>query len=166
VFDLYGQCNGTAVVARENLKIPAPTTSSSRLPLLAKTTGHALTTIRRPGVPGYVILVARISVGRLQTPNDRIRRAVRRIDWTGRSAIREAGQPLKERIRLVAVQGKNGVVIYFVFVSPEVDLDVVSPIFDRILNSVHVAEYSFFDWLGGKTSENFGCPPGIRTPIC
>jgi beta-barrel assembly-enhancing protease len=63
-------------------------------------------------------------------------RAARKVDWTGASAIREAGQALKERVQLVAVQGKSGVVIYLVFVSPEADLEVISAVFDHILNSV------------------------------
>jgi hypothetical protein len=47
-----------------------------------------------------------------------------------------AGQALKERVQLLAVQGKSGVVIYLVFVSPEADLAVISPVFDHMLNSV------------------------------
>ena len=62
-------------------------------------------------------------------------RAARKVDLTGASAVRESGQPFKERVQLVAVQGKSGEVIYLVFVSPEPDLKFMSPIFDRILNS-------------------------------
>jgi beta-barrel assembly-enhancing protease len=62
--------------------------------------------------------------------------AARRVDWTGASAIREGSQPLKERVQLVAVQAKSGVVIYLVFVSSEIDLAVMSPLFDRMLNSL------------------------------
>jgi beta-barrel assembly-enhancing protease len=63
-------------------------------------------------------------------------RPARKLDWSGASAIREAGEALKERVQLVAIQGKSGVVIYLVFVSPEADLEVMAPIFDHILNSV------------------------------
>jgi beta-barrel assembly-enhancing protease len=69
------------------------------------------------------------------TLNDR---PARRVDWTGASAIQEAGQALKERVRLVAVQAKSGIVIYLVLVSPEADLDAMSPVFDHILSSVHI----------------------------
>lgn len=64
--------------------------------------------------------------------------AARKVDWTGPSAIREAGQALQERVQLVAVQGKSGAVIYLVFVSPEVDHDVMSPVFDHILSSAYL----------------------------
>ena len=63
-------------------------------------------------------------------------RAARKVDWMGVSAIREAGQLLEERVQLVAVQAQSGIVIYLVFVSPEADLEALSPIFDHILNSV------------------------------
>jgi beta-barrel assembly-enhancing protease len=62
-------------------------------------------------------------------------REARKVDLTGSSAIRDSGQPLKERVQLVAVQAKSGEVIYLVLVSPEADLHFMSPIFDRILNS-------------------------------
>jgi len=62
-------------------------------------------------------------------------RAARKVDLIGTSAIQDSGQPLKERVELVAAQGKSGEVIYLVFVAPEPDLDFMSPIFDRILNS-------------------------------
>jgi hypothetical protein len=63
-------------------------------------------------------------------------RAARKVDWTGASAIREAGQALQERVQLVAAQGQSGIVIYLVFVCPEADLEIISPMFDHILNSV------------------------------
>ena len=40
----------------------------------------------------------------------------------GKSAIRENGEPLAERIRLVALQGKGNLVLYMVFVAPDDDL--------------------------------------------
>ena len=63
-------------------------------------------------------------------------RAARKVDWTGTSAIREAGQALEERVQLVAAQAQSGIVIYLVFVCPEADLEVISPVFDHILSSV------------------------------
>lgn len=65
-------------------------------------------------------------------------RPARKVDWSGPSAIEGAGQALKERVRLVATQGKSGQVIYLVFVSPEADLDYMSAIFDRILGSLEL----------------------------
>jgi len=61
--------------------------------------------------------------------------AAKKADWSGDSAIRSSGQPIKERVQLVAVQGKSGLVIYFVFVSPEPDLTIMAPVFDRMMNS-------------------------------
>lgn len=43
--------------------------------------------------------------------------------------------PISERIRLVALQGKQGLVLYLVFVAPEVDFDMMRPTFDRIMRS-------------------------------
>ena len=63
-------------------------------------------------------------------------RAARRVDWVGASAIKEDGKALKERVRLVAVQGTKGMVIYMVFVSPEVDLELMTPVFERVMESV------------------------------
>ncbi|HEX8817682.1 MAG TPA: M48 family metallopeptidase [Terriglobales bacterium] len=65
-------------------------------------------------------------------------RAARKLDWSGNSAIRENGAPIKERVRLVAAQAKSGIVIYMVFVSPEPDMAAMSPIFDRIMNSLQL----------------------------
>jgi predicted Zn-dependent protease len=62
----------------------------------------------------------------------------RKVDWTGASAIKEAGQPLKERVRLVAVQAKSDLIIYMVFVSPADDLNATSPLFERMLDSLRI----------------------------
>ena len=65
-------------------------------------------------------------------------RAARRVDWVGASSIKEDGKSLKERVRLVAVQGRNGMVIYMVFVSPEVDLDAMTTVFEKVMESFEV----------------------------
>ena len=62
----------------------------------------------------------------------------RRLDWSGKSPVVEKGEPLKERVRLVALQSKSGVILYAVFVAPDVDFDSLWPTFERILNSLQV----------------------------
>jgi hypothetical protein len=57
------------------------------------------------------------------------------VEMLGTSAIREKGQPLAERIRLVAQQGKGNVVLYMVFIAPDADFDGLRPTFDRIMRS-------------------------------
>ncbi len=64
--------------------------------------------------------------------------AAKKVDLIGDSAIRSSGQPIKERVQLVAVQGKSGLVIYFVCVSPEADLTIMAPIFERMMNSLQL----------------------------
>jgi beta-barrel assembly-enhancing protease len=65
-------------------------------------------------------------------------RNARQLDWSGKSAIQVNGTALPERVRLVAVQASSGIVIYMVFVSPEADMAAMSPIFDRVMNSLQV----------------------------
>ena len=50
-------------------------------------------------------------------------RPARQLDWTGPSAVRDNGQPLEERVRMVAFPGRSGVILYFVFVAPEPDFE-------------------------------------------
>jgi beta-barrel assembly-enhancing protease len=61
--------------------------------------------------------------------------AAKKADWIGDSVISSSGRPIKERVQLVAVQGRSGQVIYFVFVSPESDLTILAPVFERMMNS-------------------------------
>jgi hypothetical protein len=65
-------------------------------------------------------------------------RSARKLDWFGTSAVRENGKALRERVRLVALPGKSGVVLYLVFVAPEPDFQALWPVFDRMLNSLQV----------------------------
>ena len=60
------------------------------------------------------------------------------VEMLGASAIYEGNQPIPERLRLVALHGKGGVVLYLVFVAPDVDFDTLRPTFDRILRSFTV----------------------------
>lgn len=62
-------------------------------------------------------------------------RAAKSVEMLGNSAIRENGQPVRERIRLVAVQGKGSQILYLVLVAPDADFDLMRPAFDRILRS-------------------------------
>ena len=57
------------------------------------------------------------------------------IPSAGRSAIRVNGEPLAERIRLVALQGRGSLVLYLVFVAPDADFHSMRPTFDRIMRS-------------------------------
>jgi beta-barrel assembly-enhancing protease len=63
------------------------------------------------------------------------RQPAKSLEMLGESAVRENGKPLQERIRLVALQGKGGVVLYMVFVAPNLDFDALRPVFDRIMRS-------------------------------
>jgi len=47
----------------------------------------------------------------------------------------ENGKPLPERIRVVALKGKSGIILYALMVAPEADFDALRPTFDRILNT-------------------------------
>jgi beta-barrel assembly-enhancing protease len=62
----------------------------------------------------------------------------RKLDWVGKSPVQENGEPLKERVRLVALPGKSGVVLYAVFVAPDPDFNSLWPTFERMLNSLQV----------------------------
>lgn len=65
-------------------------------------------------------------------------RAAKSVEMLGKSAIRENGEPIAERIRLVALQGKGNLVLYMVFVAPDGDFDSLRPTFDRIMRSFTV----------------------------
>jgi beta-barrel assembly-enhancing protease len=63
------------------------------------------------------------------------------LDWFGESAVREDGKALKERVRLLAVPLKSGVVLYLVFVAPEPDFaSLWSGAFDSMLRSFKVRQ--------------------------
>jgi len=59
----------------------------------------------------------------------------RAAELEGRSSVVDKGKPLGERIRLIALPGRNGIVLYMVFVAPEPDFDQLRPTFDRIAQS-------------------------------
>jgi hypothetical protein len=65
-------------------------------------------------------------------------RPAKSVEMLGASAIYEGNQPIPERIRLVALHGNGGVVLYLVFVAPDADFDALRPTFDRILRSLTV----------------------------
>ena len=64
--------------------------------------------------------------------------SARKLDWAGKSPVQKQGEPLKERVRLIALPGKSGVVLYLVFVAPDPDFNGLWPTFERILNSLQV----------------------------
>ena len=64
--------------------------------------------------------------------------AARQVEWFGKSPVRENGQPMKERVRMVALEGKGGLILYMIFVAPTSDFDALAPVFDRMQNSFRV----------------------------
>lgn len=54
------------------------------------------------------------------------------VELQGTSSVVEQGKPLPERVRMIALPVKNGIVLYMVFVAPEPDFDSLRPTFDRI----------------------------------
>jgi len=62
----------------------------------------------------------------------------RRLDWVGKSPVQEKGEPLKGRVRLIALARKSGGVLYAVFVAPDLDFIGLWPTFERMLNSLQV----------------------------
>jgi len=68
------------------------------------------------------------------------RQPAKSLEMVGESALRESGKPLQERIRLVTLQGKGGIVLYMVFVAPNPDFDALRPVFERIMRSFVLRE--------------------------
>ena len=62
----------------------------------------------------------------------------RRMDWTGKSSVQEKGEPLKEHVRLIALQARSGIILYMVFVAPDADFDALWPTFERMADSLQV----------------------------
>jgi peptidase M48-like protein len=65
-------------------------------------------------------------------------RQARKLDWFGKSAVQENGQPLRERVRLIAMLGRSNLVLYMVFVAPDADFEALQPTFERVLDSLQV----------------------------
>ena len=55
------------------------------------------------------------------------------LELAGPSPVFENDRPLAERVRMVVVPGRSGLVLYLLFVAPEPDFGKVEPIFDRML---------------------------------
>jgi hypothetical protein len=68
------------------------------------------------------------------------RRPAKQVALLGESPIREHGQPIPERLSLVAFQGKGNMVLYMIFVAPNDDFDKLLPTFDRIKQSFELRE--------------------------
>lgn len=62
-------------------------------------------------------------------------RAAKSMEMLGKSVIRVNGDPIAERIRLVALQGKGSLALYMAFVAPDADFDSMTLTFDRIMRS-------------------------------
>ncbi len=45
---------------------------------------------------------------------------------------------MRERVRLIALQGRSNLVPYLVFVAPDAGLEGLQPTFERILDSLQV----------------------------
>ena len=65
-------------------------------------------------------------------------RQARKLDWFGKSTVQENGQPLRERVRLVALMGGSNVILYLAFVAPDPDFEALWPTFERMLDSLQV----------------------------
>jgi predicted Zn-dependent protease len=63
------------------------------------------------------------------------RKPAKAVEMQGISSVMENGKPLPERIRVVALKGKSGLILYALMVAPEPDFDALRPTFDRILNT-------------------------------
>ncbi len=57
------------------------------------------------------------------------------VDLIGASPIQEGGKAVRERDWLVAMQGRNGSIIYLVFISPDRDFTQLRPTFEEMLRS-------------------------------
>lgn len=60
----------------------------------------------------------------------------RSMELEGNSSVMQNGEPLPQRLRLVALAGRNSVIIYVVFVAPDPDFDQLRPTFDRMETSL------------------------------
>lgn len=62
------------------------------------------------------------------------------VELPGNSSIRENGEPIPERLRLIAVRGKGNLILYMIFIAPDVDFDALTPSFDRITRTFALRE--------------------------
>ena len=60
-------------------------------------------------------------------------RNAKSVELTGISSVFENAQPLAERVRMVVVPGRNGIVLYLLFIAPEPDFERLKPIFNRMV---------------------------------
>jgi Zn-dependent protease with chaperone function len=65
-------------------------------------------------------------------------RAAKVLELLGNSAVVEEGQPIAERVRLIALPGKSNIVLYMVFVAPDEDFNALRPLFDDMVRSYQV----------------------------
>jgi beta-barrel assembly-enhancing protease len=62
-------------------------------------------------------------------------RPAKSVELLGTSSVQENGQAIPERLRLVTLQGKGNLVVYMIFVAPNVDFDALDPSFERMMKS-------------------------------
>lgn len=62
------------------------------------------------------------------------------VELLGTSAIRENGEAIPERLRLVTLAGKGNLVLYMIFIAPNVDFDALDPAFERMMKSFALKE--------------------------
>jgi beta-barrel assembly-enhancing protease len=67
-------------------------------------------------------------------------RPAKSVELLGTSPIRENGEAIPERLRLVALRGKGNLVLYMIFVAPNVDFDALDPAFKRMMRSFVLKE--------------------------
>jgi beta-barrel assembly-enhancing protease len=62
------------------------------------------------------------------------------VELLGNSSIRENGQPIPERLRLITIRGQGNLIVYMVFIAPNADFDALTPAFDRITRTFVLRE--------------------------
>lgn len=67
-------------------------------------------------------------------------RPAKRVELQGNSSIQENGKPIPERIRLVAVRGRNNLIQYMLFIAPAADFEALVPAFERMMQSFVLRE--------------------------
>jgi len=67
-------------------------------------------------------------------------RPAKQVALLGNSPVQENGQPIPERVSLVAFRGKGNLVLYMIFIAPNDDFDKLLPVFDRMMQSFVLRE--------------------------
>jgi len=62
------------------------------------------------------------------------------VELLGNSSIRENGEPIPERLRLLALRGKGNLIVYRIFIAPDVHIDALTPTFDQLTRTFILRE--------------------------